>query len=220
MCGRCQADARVRQGLIQAQKLTSIEEESMEKFKMEALAAPGSYVVLRNDVSVMAATTSESHARDITDALNGVQRAAQRDKLNAVNGMALMFGMLQASTSTKELVTKMQNEAGQFVNALDELAPLVVKVSEVELALQAAAQARDEGFPGVFQYEVTEDLGAYVKQLLDGTGDCLLDKAMDHLGNLAMTFMEGCTSDCTVAPEYIAAIAGLLPEAWKAASAS
>jgi hypothetical protein len=192
----------------------------MEKFKMEALATPGSYVVLRSDVSVMAATTSESHAKDITDALNGVQRAAERDKLNAVNGMALMFGMLQASASPKALVEKMQEAAGPFVSGLDELAPLVVKVTELELALHAAAQERLEGFPGIFQYEVTEDLGAYVKELLDGTGDCLLDKAMNQLGNLAMTFMEGCTADCTVAPEYIAAIAGVLPAAWKAASTS
>ncbi|MBK3780357.1 hypothetical protein G3A43_08805 [Paraburkholderia aspalathi] len=192
----------------------------MDKFKMEALAMPGSYVVLRNDVSVMAATTSESHAKDITDALNGVELATQRDRWNAVNSMALMFGMLQASTSPQALVAGMQEASGEgFIDGLTELAPLAVKVTEVELALYAAAEARNEGFPGVFQYEVTEDLGAYVKELLSGSKDCLLDHAMEYLGNLALKFMASCSDEGTVVPEYVAAISGVLPD-WKAPSAS
>jgi hypothetical protein len=187
----------------------------MSKFKMEKLALAGDYVVLRSDVTVMAMTTAEAHARDITDALNGVELAAQRDKWNAINSMSLMFGLAQKSTSLKALVANMQDASGEgFIDALTELAPLALKVTEVELALIAAAQARNEGFPGVFQYEVTEEVGAYVAELLSGSKDCLLDKATDFLGNAALSFMDGCSEEGANVPEYIAAIESVLPD-WK-----
>jgi hypothetical protein len=182
----------------------------MDKFKFEKLEKAGTYTVLRNNVSVLALCTAEAHATLITDALNRAENAAEREKWIAVNAMSLMFGLQKAAGA--QLVHQMQEASGGgFVDALTEIAPLSIKTAEVELAVFAACE---DGFPGVFQYEVTELLGEALAHELPKDTQCLQDVLMQKLGDLAYEFMLGGTSDPESLAKYAGVIGGVLPD-WR-----
>jgi hypothetical protein len=142
----------------------------------------------------------------------GRESAAGQPESIAVNAMALMFGMVQASPSVKALVEALQEAGGGgFIDALNELAPLAVKTAELEDKLHAAAEACHESFLGVFPYEVSEALGRYIERLASSSDACLLNKAQTQLGNLAGDFTARCTEDGAVLPAYADAIAEAIP---------
>ncbi|MEX3984003.1 hypothetical protein AB4Y45_34000 [Paraburkholderia sp. EG287A] len=183
----------------------------MDKFKFEKLEKAGTYTVLRNNVSILALCTAEAHATLITDALNRAESAANREKWISVNAMSLMFGLQKAAGA--HLVHQMQEASGGgFVDGLTEIAPLAIKAAEVELAVFAACE---EGFPGVFQYEVTEILGeALARELVKDTL-CLQDVLAQRLGDLTYEFMRNSASDPETTAKYAKVIGDVLPE-WTA----
>lgn len=188
----------------------------MDKFKFDKLEKAGTYTVLRNDVTIMAVCTAEAHASAITDALNRADNAAEREKWIAVNAMSLMHGLHRPGYD--QLVSDMQEASGGvFVAALVELAPLAAKVTEVELAVYAASE---EGLPGVFQYEVTEEVGAALAhKLRHSRNDCLLDFAMQKLGDLAYAFMQTGDTGPEALKKMADVIAGVLPN-WSVSTSS
>ncbi|WP_126223327.1 hypothetical protein [Burkholderia ambifaria] len=138
-----------------------------------------------------------------------LKAAAEREMSVAVNAMSLLFGMHAQTGDTGTLVTMVQEQSGAgFVDGLIELAPLAVKVAEVELALSAAC---DEDFPGVFQHEVTEELGRALVDAMDERASDLLATGMQRLGGLAYSFMRDVACDPDELASYAQVIGQVLP---------
>lgn len=138
-----------------------------------------------------------------------LKAAAEREMWVAVNAMSLLFGIHAQTGDTSALVTLLQEQSrAGFLDGLIELAPLAVKVAEVELALCAVCE---EGLPGVFQYEVTEELGkALVGAMHEHSGDPLAT-GMQKLGDFAYSFMGDASSDPDDLASYAQAIGQVLP---------
>jgi hypothetical protein len=138
-----------------------------------------------------------------------LKAAAEREMWVAVNAMSLLFGMHAQMGDTGTFVTLVQEQSGAgFLDGLIELAPLAVKVAEVELALGAACE---EGFPGVFQYEVTEELGKVLVDAMHERSGDLQATGMQKLGDLAYSFMGDASSDPADLANYARAIEQVLP---------
>lgn len=142
-----------------------------------------------------------------------LKAAAEREMSVAVNAMSLLFGMHAQTVDTGTLATMLQEQSGAgFLDGLIELAPLAAKVAEVELALSAAC---DEDFPGVFQYEVTEEVGRALAEAMHERNGDVLAAGTKRLGDLAYSFMgDVACGDPEELASYASVIERVLP-GWK-----
>ncbi|WP_321935311.1 hypothetical protein [Paraburkholderia sp. J8-2] len=125
-----------------------------------------------------------------------------REARLVINSMSLMDGLKQVLKDdlVAGLVPRLEAAFdGEFIDALSLLAPLVINVTDLEMALSDTFAYR-----GVFQYEVVQELGIALAEMLqgrkyEGSPDALLRDATAKLVTLTAAFISAANRDATEA---------------------